>query len=60
MLLLEAGPDDADDRVSDPDRWVENLGTERDWGYVSTPGAGVDQRRLFIRWARASVAVPNV
>jgi choline dehydrogenase len=46
VLLLEAGPDDADDRVSVPDRWFENLGSERDWGFVTAPGAGVDGRRL--------------
>jgi len=46
VLLLEAGPEDADERVSDPDRWIENLGTERDWGYVTEPGAQVDNRRL--------------
>jgi choline dehydrogenase len=47
VLLLEAGPDDADERVSDPDRWIENLGSERDWGYVTAPGANVDHRRLL-------------
>lgn len=31
MLVLEADPNDADERVSDPDRWFENLGSERDW-----------------------------
>ncbi|MEV8476275.1 GMC family oxidoreductase N-terminal domain-containing protein [Streptomyces sp. NPDC051173] len=46
VLLLEAGPDDVDDRVSDPDRWLENLGTERDWDYVTEPGAQIDGRRL--------------
>ena len=47
VLLLEAGPEDADERVSDPDRWPENIGSERDWGYVTAPGAGIDQRRLL-------------
>ncbi|MFF2078986.1 GMC family oxidoreductase [Kitasatospora sp. NPDC058162] len=47
VLLLEAGPDDADERVSDPDRWFENLGSERDWGYLTAPGARIDDRRLF-------------
>ncbi|MFG2847083.1 GMC family oxidoreductase [Kitasatospora sp. NPDC048296] len=46
VLLLEAGPDDSDERVSDPDRWVENLGSERDWGYVTEPGRSIDRRRL--------------
>jgi len=47
VLLLEAGPDDADGRVSDPDRWPENLGSERDWAYVTAPGAQIDHRRLL-------------
>jgi choline dehydrogenase-like flavoprotein len=47
VLLLEAGPDDADDRVSDPDRWPQNLGSERDWAYVTAPGAQIDGRRLL-------------
>ena len=47
VLLLEAGPDDADDRVSDPDRWFENLGGERDWAFVTAPGAGIEGRRLM-------------
>ena len=47
VLLLEAGPDDADDRVSDPDRWPENLGSERDWAYVTAPGTQIDHRRLL-------------
>lgn len=46
VLLLEAGPGDEDQRVSDPDRWPENLGTERDWGFVTEPGANVHNRRL--------------
>ncbi|WP_249998562.1 GMC family oxidoreductase [Actinoplanes sp. M2I2] len=47
VLLLEAGPDDADERVSDPDRWPENLGSERDWGYLTEPSRQVADRRLF-------------
>jgi choline dehydrogenase len=47
VLLLEAGPDDTGERVSDPDRWFENLGSDRDWGFVTTPGAQVDNRRLL-------------
>jgi len=47
VLLLEAGPDDVDERVSNPDLWVANLGSERDWGYVTEPGAQIEDRRLF-------------
>ncbi|MFG1610476.1 GMC family oxidoreductase [Actinoplanes sp. NPDC049265] len=47
VLLVEAGPADADGRVSDPDRWPENLGSERDWGYRTEPGAQTAGRRLL-------------
>ncbi|MBR7828307.1 GMC family oxidoreductase N-terminal domain-containing protein [Actinospica sp. MGRD01-02] len=47
VLVLEAGPDDEDERVTDPDRWPENLGGERDWGYLTAPEAGLDGRRLL-------------
>ena len=47
VLVLEAGPTDDDERVSDPDRWPENLGGERDWGFLTAPEAGVDGRRLL-------------
>jgi choline dehydrogenase len=52
VLLLEAGPDDVDERVCDPDRWIENLGTERDWGYITQPGARIDNRRLLYSMGR--------
>jgi choline dehydrogenase len=42
-LLVEAGPDDADELVSDPDRWFENLGSERAWGFVTAPGGRVPE-----------------
>jgi choline dehydrogenase len=47
VLLLEAGPDDADERVSNPDLWSKNLGSERDWGYLTEPGAQIAGRRLL-------------
>jgi choline dehydrogenase len=47
VLLLEAGPDDLDERVSDPNRWHENIGAERDWGFLTEPGAQIDNRRLL-------------
>ncbi|GAB2793908.1 GMC family oxidoreductase [Streptomyces daliensis] len=47
VLLLEAGGDDADDRVSDPDRWFENIASERDWGWLTEPGTGLGNRRLL-------------
>lgn len=46
VLLLEAGGDDIDDRVSDPAQWPLNLGSERDWGFVSEPASGLAGRRL--------------
>ncbi|MGW4203917.1 GMC family oxidoreductase [Streptomyces sp. NPDC004726] len=47
VLLLEAGPGDDDQRVSDPDRWPENLGSERDWGFITEPGAQLENRRVL-------------
>jgi choline dehydrogenase-like flavoprotein len=35
VLLLEAGGSDDMPSVTEADRWFENLGTERDWGFVS-------------------------
>lgn len=47
VLLLEAGGDDDDDRVRDPDQWPVNLGSERDWGYVTEPNPALRDRRIF-------------
>lgn len=54
VLLLEAGPDNADERVSDPDQWFENLGSERDWAYLTAPGAQMARWWSFALMASAS------
>ncbi|NUB45890.1 GMC family oxidoreductase N-terminal domain-containing protein [Fertoebacter nigrum] len=46
VLLLEAGGDDVDSRVTDPAQWPLNLGSERDWGFVGQPAPGLAGRRL--------------
>src|ERR1700719_2244647 len=37
VLLLEAGGSDEVPSVTEAARWVENLGTERDWNFVGQP-----------------------
>src|SRR5262245_33266653 len=46
VLLLEAGGDDDVPSVSDPLRWFENLGTERDWKFVGQPNPHLHGRRM--------------
>jgi choline dehydrogenase len=46
ILLIEAGDWDTDPAVLDPRLWFTNLGTERDWGDVAVPSAGVNNRAI--------------
>jgi choline dehydrogenase len=47
VLLLEAGGSGDDvDSVMDPNLWPTNLGTERDWGFLSEPNAALNGRAL--------------
>lgn len=46
VLLVESGGDDEDERVSDPDLWPANLGTERTWDHVTEANAHLNGRRL--------------
>jgi choline dehydrogenase len=46
ILLIEAGDWDSAPSVDDPRVWFTNLGTERDWGDVAIPSAGVNQRAI--------------
>lgn len=46
VLLLEAGGDDDVPEVTDPERWQENLGSERDWGFRARPRPAVAGRGL--------------
>jgi len=46
ILLIEAGAWDTDPAVQDPRLWFTNLGTSRDWGDISIPSAGVNNRPI--------------
>jgi choline dehydrogenase len=46
VLLLEAGSTDDIPEVMDPEQWVTNLGSERDWGYQAEPSPYVNGRRV--------------
>lgn len=46
VLLIEAGGDDDVPEVMDPTRWMDNLGTERDWGFTARPSQAVAGRRI--------------
>lgn len=44
VLLVEAGPSDDVASVLDPEQWPSNLGSKRDWGYVSEPNPHLNGR----------------
>jgi choline dehydrogenase len=44
ILVIEAGDWDTAPSIDDPRIWFTNLGTERDWGDVAIPSAGVNGR----------------
>src|SRR2546423_15160918 len=46
VLLLEAGGSDEVPSVTEAARWVENLGTERDWKFVGQPNAHLKGRSI--------------
>ena len=46
ILVLEAGDWDTAASIQDPRVWFTNLGTERDWGDVSVPSPGVNNRTI--------------
>jgi choline dehydrogenase len=46
VLLLEAGGSDDVPSVRDPILWSANLGSERDWGFVSQPNPHLNGRSL--------------
>src|SRR2546429_4673235 len=46
VLLLEAGGNDEVPSVTEAARWVENLGTERDWKFVGQPNAHLKGRSI--------------
>src|ERR1700686_5337111 len=46
VLLLEAGGSDEGPSVTEAARWVENLGTERDWNSVDQPNPHLKGRSM--------------
>jgi choline dehydrogenase len=46
VLLLEAGGSDEAPSVTEAARWVENLGTERDWKFVGQPNPHLKGRSM--------------
>jgi choline dehydrogenase len=46
VLLLEAGGSDNVPSVTESVKWFENLGTERDWGFVSQPNQNLKGRSI--------------
>jgi choline dehydrogenase-like flavoprotein len=48
VLLLEAGGDDADERVSDVGRLVELWGSDKDWSVTTEPQAAMGDRSIVI------------
>src|SRR5262245_51513765 len=52
VLLVEAGGDDDVPSVSEPHRWFENLGTERDWKFAAEPNPHLNGRRMSLPMGR--------
>jgi choline dehydrogenase len=48
VLLLEGGEHDDAPSVTDPALWPTNIGSERDWGFISEPNRHLDGRRLLM------------
>ena len=46
VLLLEAGGSDDAASVHEAARWPENLGSERDWGFLAEPNPQLNGRRM--------------
>ena len=46
VLLLEAGGDDEAPSITEADRWVQNLGTERDWQFQAAPNPSLNGRAI--------------
>lgn len=53
VLLLEAGGTDDHPAISDPGRWFENLGSDRDWGFATRPNPRLNGRSLT--WSMGKV-----
>ena len=46
VLLLEVGGSDDMPEISDPEKWVFNLGTSREWGFYTEPNPGLNGRTM--------------
>jgi choline dehydrogenase len=46
VLLLEAGGADDIPAVMEADQWLLNLGSERDWNFLSQPSSHVNGRSI--------------
>jgi choline dehydrogenase len=46
VLLLEAGGDDEAPSIMEADRWIQNLGTERDWQFQAAPNPSLNGRAI--------------
>jgi len=46
VLLLEAGGNDDVPNVTDPMQWPSNIGSERDWGFISDPDPRIQGRGI--------------
>src|ERR1700754_1749040 len=44
VLVLEAGGWDDGPEISEPERWVANLGSERDWNFTAQPNPHLNGR----------------
>lgn len=52
VLLLEAGEDDQVDTVREPAQWPLNLGSSRDWGFLSEPVPSLEGRQLALNMGK--------
>jgi choline dehydrogenase len=46
VLLLEAGSEDDTPAVNTPSRWVDNIGSERDWKFETEPNQHINHRSM--------------
>jgi choline dehydrogenase len=53
VLLLEAGGNDDAPSITEAGRWLENLGTERDWGFVAESNARLNCRAMPLSMGKA-------
>jgi choline dehydrogenase len=52
VLLLEVGGSDDVPEVMEPGKWIMNLGSERDWGFVATPNPRLNGRAIALGMGR--------